>query len=410
MGDRRRSPGTAADDPLHKATLAYKQHGVAVELEVLEGVFAGAGVDAGTRHLLRWLAGERYAGATSVLDVGCGYGPLGLWLAAADPDRQVVAVDRDARAVEATALGVGRNRLDGRVEVAGSLGYDDVDPTRRFDLVVSNLPAKIGAAALEHVLLDARHHLTATGSAAVVVVDRLAEAVADVLADDAVEVLAARPIKAYTAFEYRFVGDPAADADAASGFDRGVYRRGRVTFGAGARSWAADVAWSVPEFDTLGHGTVAAVELLPPRVDGTVVVADVGQGHLALALRAGGHDGPLRLVDRDLLALRVATANLRAAGGEGSVTVRHRGRLLADDLHDAALAVVALPEREPVAVTAALVGAAVAGSSGPGELLLHGRIADLGRVLELLPRHGARMVERARARHSTYGAVRLRRR
>lgn len=407
MSDRRRTPPSGSDlpDPLHKATLTYKQHGVAVELEVLEGVFASAGVDSGTRHLLRWLADERYASATSVLDVGCGYGPLALWLAAADPDRRVVAIDRDARAVEATALGVGRNRLGGRVEVAGSLGYDDVDADRRFDLVVTNIPAKIGGAALEHLLLDARHRLTPGGSVAVVVVDRLAESVAGVLADDAVDLVATHPIRAYATFEYRFSpGDAEPDMPRTSGFERGVYRRGRTTFRAGTTTWDADVSYSIPEFDTLGRGTLAAIELLPQRVGGPMLVADVGQGHLALALRATGSQGQLRLVDRDILALRTAAANL----DDGDLTTRHRGRLVADDLDGTELAVVALPEREPVAVTAAVLGAALAGSTGPGEVVLHGRSADLGRVLELLPRHGARMAERARARHGSHGAVRLR--
>ena len=60
--------GSGPVELLHKASLRFRQHGVGVALEVLEGVFASAGVDAGTRHLLRWLADERYAAARRVLD------------------------------------------------------------------------------------------------------------------------------------------------------------------------------------------------------------------------------------------------------------------------------------------------------------------------------------------------------
>jgi SAM-dependent methyltransferase len=386
---------------------------VGVQLVVLEGVFSSAGVDAGTKHLLRWLATDRFASASSVLDVGCGYGPLGLWLAAARPDRQVTAVDRDARAVEATLAGAAANGLADRVHVAGSLGYDDVD-TSTFDLVVSNVPAKVGPAALSHLLLDARPHVGAEGLVAVVVVDRLAGAVAAVLADPAVDVVERHPSRAYTAFVYRFTADPAgAGVGGGGGFDRGVYRRGRAGFRAAAASWEADVSFDLPEYDTLSHGTLAAVELLAgERGEGVpgsdiTVVAGTGQGHLPLALRAQprARDLPLRLVDRDLLALRTAEANLLAVGGPPPA-IAHAGRLRAEHLDGAVLAVVALPEREPVAVTAAVLGAALRELAAPPTLVVHGRTSDVQRVLELLARDGARADVIDRRRHAGHSAAR----
>jgi 16S rRNA (guanine1207-N2)-methyltransferase len=387
-------------DPLRKATLRYRQHGVGIDLEVLEGTFASAGVDAGTRHLLRWLADERYAGVRSVLDLGCGYGPLALWLAAADPARRVLAVDRDARALAATALGVAANGTAG-VAARASLGYDDVGPDR-VELIVSNVPAKIGSAALRHVVLDAHHHLVDGGRVALVVVERLADEVGELLADEAVELLAARPNRAYVSYEYSFRREPAGTS-AAPGFGRGLYHRGRGSFRAGSLEWEADVAHSIAEFDELGHGTVAALEVLGRPPSGPVVVDGVGQGHLPLAVRAAGHAGELHLVDRDLLALQVAAANL----GSGA-TSHHEPRLPAELVAGAGLTIVGLPEREPVAVTAAVAGPALAGASGP--VLLHGRTTDVNRVLELLRRHGARLGVDREARVHGHRAVLARRR
>lgn len=394
-------------DPLHKDTLTFRQHGVGVQLEVLEGTFSSAGVDAGTRHLLRWLSGERYADVASVLDLGCGYGPIGLWLAAAgaDVDRAVLAVDRDARALLATERGAVLGELP-RVEVHGSLGYDQVGE-RRFDLVVSNVPAKVGSRALAHLVLDAVHHLTDAGSVALVVVDRLAEEVADMLLDPAIEVLATRPNRAYTVFEYRFDGLPDR-ADPAPGFERGLYGRGEATFRHDRLEWTAEVVHSIPEFDELGHGTVAALELLDAGGVGSaanVLLDGVGQGHLARALRAKGHAGPIHLHDRDLLALRTA-----ALGLEGAVRSEHAARLAASTLAGADLVVVALPEREPVAVTAAVLGVALAGLDHGAELLLHGRTADVHRVVELLPRNGARLQTGRAARRGSHSALRTKRR
>ena len=395
---------SAARDPLHRGTLGFKQHGVAVELEVLEGVFSATAVDAGTRHLLRWLAAERYAGAATVLDVGCGYGPLGLWLAAAAPERRVLAVDRDARALAATTLGAEANGLGDRVEVRGSLGYDDLAPDERFDLVVSNIPAKVGGAALRHLLLDAGHHLTEGGLVAVVVVDRLVAEVDELLVTDGIELLERRPSRGYTAYEYRFTG--MADGGAATGFEAGVYHRGRQAFRFGELGWEAETSYSLPDFDSVGRGTQAALELVIGRGTarlpaGGVAVLGVGQGHLPAALRAAGLRGALRVQDRDLLALRTAAVNLPG----GAVGLHHLPGPAPEVVAGVELAIVELPEREPVAVTAALVGTALATSPGL-DVVLHGRTADVSRVLELLRRHGARLEVGARTKVGQHGAAR----
>ena len=92
--------------------------------------------------------------------------------------------------------------------------------------------------------------------------------------------------------------------------------------------WEATTARTLPEFDTLGHGTVAAVELLAARPPtGPTAVVGVGQGHLALALAELGAES-VDLVDRDLLALRTAAANLAAANSPPPTSMqppRHRG-------------------------------------------------------------------------------------
>lgn len=383
-------------DPLHKGRLSLRQHGIGVELEVLEGVFAGAAVDAGTTQLLRRLAEERFRERDAVLDLGCGYGPLGLWLAAARPGRRVLAVDRDARAVAATRAGAERNRL-ALVEAAGSLGYDDVG-TVAFDLVVSNIPAKVGPAALDHLLLDAVHHLAPGGLVAVVVIDRLAGPVGERLAAPGIDVVASFPTRTYTTWAYGFTGIPEG-ASTEPGFGRGVYRRDRRTFEHGRWRWQAEVSWSIAEFDELGHGTAAALDLLDRPDEGLLVVDGVGQGHLPLAMRAGGWPGTFRLVDRDLLALRQTDANLG-----GGTDLRHRPRLGPEDLDGAVAAVVALPEREPVAVTAALLGEALRGADLP--VVLHGRTTDVHRVLELLPRHGVRRAVAAEVKRRSHRAVR----
>ena len=392
--------GPAGGDPLERGRLTLRQHGVAVELVSAHGVFSAAGIDPGTAYLLRWLVGAA-VGRRRVLDLGCGYGPLGLWLAAADPAREVLAVDRDAEAVACTAAGAELNGVSGRVVARASLGYDDIGADGPFDLVVSNVPAKVGPAALRHLLLDAYHHLEPGGAVAVVVVQRLAAAAGDLLdGDPAVVVEEHHANRSYACWTYRFDGVPEG-SDPTAGFARGVYGRTSATFAAGRTRWQASTSFTVPEFDTLAYATVAAVELLEPApLPGPVAIVGVGQGHLGMAVRAtSGPSTRLRLVDRDLLALRTAAANLAPDG----VELRHAAAP-AGALAGCAAAVVALPEKEPVSVTAALLAPAVAELAPGSPVVIHGRAADVVRVPNVLARRGLRLVARE-ARGSRAGGA-----
>jgi len=392
---------TPAADPLLRGELHLRHHGVGVRLVVGHGVFSAADIDPGTRFLLRWLAtNPAVHGARRVLDLGCGYGPLGLWLAAAADARSVVAVDRDALAVECTALGAEANGIADRVAAHASLGYDDVEGP--FDLIVSNIPAKVGGAALRHLLLDGALRLEPDGTMAIVVVDRLAPEVDALLGGEpAVEVLEQHRNRGYATWTYRFAEVPAA-ADPAPGFDRGVYRRESATFRAAGMSWTATTSFTLAEFDTLGRGTEAAVELIAGHaLASPVAVVGVGQGHLALAVcAAGGAGAALRMVDRDLLALRTAGANL----GSDDVELRHSARS-AGQVEGCGSAIVGLPEKEPVAVTAALVGDAVAELPAGAPVVVHGRAADVSRVIDILGRRGRRLAVTERVSRPGFAAV-----
>lgn len=388
-----------AADPLLRGELVLRQHGIAVRLVTGHGVFSAPAVDPGTAFLLRWLATDPVVvAARRVLDLGCGYGPLALWLAAADEARTVEAVDRDALAVECTQRGAAANALESRVRAYGSVGYDDV--TGDVDLVVSNIPAKVGPAALRHLLVDGFGHVSTSGAVAVVVVDRLADEAAATIVRDDIEVLDHHRNRSYATWTYRFERTPEG-SDPSPGFDRGVYRRASGEFGAGGLRWSATTSFTLPEFDTLAHGTVAAVDLIAAHaLPGPVGLVGVGQGHTALALRSARPDVGVRLVDRDLLALRTAAANL---GGEG-VDLRHTARP-GGALAGCRSCVAAVPEKEPVAVTTAVIGAALGDLPGGAPAVLHGRAADVSRLVEGLRCRSRRLVVHDRRGRPGFAAV-----
>jgi 16S rRNA G1207 methylase RsmC len=132
------------------------------------GLFSPKGIDEGTRLLLEHLdIGE----AERALDLGCGYGPLGLAVAREAPGGHCLMVDKDFVAVEYARQNAARNGIH-NVEVRLSDGFRHLGD-ERFSLVVSNLPAKTSK---EHYYLffhDARERLDAGGRIYVVVISGL---------------------------------------------------------------------------------------------------------------------------------------------------------------------------------------------------------------------------------------------
>ena len=119
-----------------------------LDLVADKGVFASSSIDPGTRFLLHRLP-PIPADMFTVLDLGCGYGPIALTVAARAPQADVWAIDVNERARSLAEANAIRNELL-NVKVAHP---DDVPDELRFDLLVSNPPVRIGKPAL-HALLD----------------------------------------------------------------------------------------------------------------------------------------------------------------------------------------------------------------------------------------------------------------
>ena len=161
---KRRRPGAAAALPApsaaaRKALGPYARGRVIaaapgfprLSLDVPWDAFASQGVDEGTLLLLRHLPAQPPA---SVLDLGCGYGALGLPVAARWPSARCILVDRDLLAVAAAAHNAGALGLH-NVEVRPGLGYREL-AGERFDWVLCNVPARIGPRAIRYLLEGGR--------------------------------------------------------------------------------------------------------------------------------------------------------------------------------------------------------------------------------------------------------------
>jgi len=103
------------------------------------GLFSPKGIDEGSRLLLDHMdIGEN----DNTLDLGCGYGPLGLTMAKLAPGGTSTMVDKDYVAVEYTQQNADANNISNAI-VKLSNGFSEIGD-EQFDLIVSNLPAKTG--------------------------------------------------------------------------------------------------------------------------------------------------------------------------------------------------------------------------------------------------------------------------
>jgi len=127
------------------------------------GVFAGGGVDPGTKILLLDAPPAPVAG--DLLDLGCGYGPVALTLAVRSPAARVWAVDVNERARALCAANAEANGI-ANVTVAAP---DEVPPAVRFAGIWSNPPIRVGKTALHELLTRWLDRLAEDATAALVV-------------------------------------------------------------------------------------------------------------------------------------------------------------------------------------------------------------------------------------------------
>lgn len=135
------------------------------------GLFSPREVDEGTRLLLEKV---HPAPDADCLDLGCGYGTIGLALAAQAPQGQTLLVDKDFVAVDYANANARRNGLSNAQAILSN-GFDQVPEDLRFDLIASNVPAKVGKELLALLLHDARDRLRPGGRLVVVTINGLRE-------------------------------------------------------------------------------------------------------------------------------------------------------------------------------------------------------------------------------------------
>ncbi len=120
------------------------------------GVFSKSGLDFGTRTLLENLNLEEIKG--DVLDFGCGYGPIGIYVAS-NTSANVDMIDVNERSLALALENADINKVG--VHIFKSDVYENVD--KKYDFIITNPPIRVGKKILYDILFKANDHLKSNG-------------------------------------------------------------------------------------------------------------------------------------------------------------------------------------------------------------------------------------------------------
>lgn len=146
-------------------TWTYKLRDRILTFKSDAGVFSKNTVDFGSRTLIEAFILPEIEGA--IVDLGCGYGPIGLSIAMAYPDRQVIMGDINERAVQLAKENAETNKLT-NVQVFLSDQFANL-PKRTYAAVLVNPPIRVGKKVVHAMFEQAQQYLSIDGELWVVI-------------------------------------------------------------------------------------------------------------------------------------------------------------------------------------------------------------------------------------------------
>ncbi|MET1250410.1 class I SAM-dependent methyltransferase [Sporolactobacillus sp. STCC-11] len=145
----------------HSLRAVLRQHDFLFTTDA--GVFSKNAIDFGSALLIETFREPEISGG--FLDMGCGYGPIGIALSKSFPERAVTMVDINERAVALAK----KNALENQVEpvVLQSSLFEQVSGS--YAAIVTNPPIRAGKQVVHQIFRDAHHYLKEKGELWIVI-------------------------------------------------------------------------------------------------------------------------------------------------------------------------------------------------------------------------------------------------
>lgn len=297
-------------DSYYKKSINFRFNEQDYIFNTSQSLFSSYDIDIGTQRLLRSINKNTSNSTKKILDLGCGYGPIGIILGKNYNLSTIHMVDTDELAIEYAEMNAKINNVPNCLAYS-SLGYDDIKENG-FDLIISNIPAKIGDKALKHILIDAKYYLNKEGYVAIVVIEAINEYVSNILySNDDINVIFKKEWNGHFVYHYKFKN--IREDEYKKAFDNGIYDRENYELQYAGMKIPIKTTYNISEFNSLNIETELLLkEMIKYKnsIFANTIFFNAGQGHSVVAFSKIARLNSVELIDRNILALRTTTRNL----------------------------------------------------------------------------------------------------
>ncbi|GAA4723596.1 class I SAM-dependent methyltransferase [Brevibacillus fulvus] len=151
--------------PHDEMEFSFQLRGFTLRFITDAGVFSRDRIDFGSVLLIETMQIPK---AANVLDVGCGYGPIGLTAAKLAEQGKVTMIDVNERAVALARRNAERNGI-ANVKVLTSDLYSGLDDMEKFDVILTNPPIRAGKEIVHRIFTEGYQFLVDGGEMWVVI-------------------------------------------------------------------------------------------------------------------------------------------------------------------------------------------------------------------------------------------------
>lgn len=269
---------------------SFRYDGTEVSLFLSQALFSSFEIDRGSRLLLEVLAKDTdFTKTDTVLDLGCGVGTLGISLKKRHPHLELTFQDRDALATAFTEInwrhnGLHRTENFANPAILGGLAFQGLKG-RSFDLIISNIPAKVGKSVLSDIYREMCTHLSPEGQVLIVVVEAITSYTLTALRESGMDIHTVKPSKGHTVVGF----SPGNSSDSPGPPELSgetlvlqAYFRDHILCEVGGRQYGLDTVWGSAGFDTPPYTALLAARLRE-RIGSFKrgLIWNPGQGHIA---------------------------------------------------------------------------------------------------------------------------------
>ncbi len=131
-----------------------------LKFTVDNGVFSKDRIDFATDLLIKAVLNENIKG--KILDVGCGYGVIGITISIFNSNVDFTMLDINERALGLAKKNIKLNKLD-NIKVIESDGFSNISAQEIYDVIITNPPIRAGKKVIYKMYEDSFNHLNKDG-------------------------------------------------------------------------------------------------------------------------------------------------------------------------------------------------------------------------------------------------------